>query len=99
MEIVHLAQVALLAAGAVTVAHEILKLKLVPLAFANRYPVPTNIILSVIAALIVKWQDLATLHSFGQWAAFIGLVAVIAAVTYNQLIGKSEELKSIEGEK
>lgn len=95
---ISIVQVTLLAAGAVTIVHEILKLKVVPVAFANRYPVPTNIILSVLAAFIVKWQDLATLHTFAQWATFIGLVAVIAAVTYNQLLGKSAELKSMEGE-
>lgn len=91
------ATLTLLSAGAVTIVHQILKLKIVPLAFANRYPVPTNIILSVLAALIVQWQALATLVSWQDWAVFIGLVAVIAAITYNQLLGRWAELKSIEG--
>lgn len=92
-----LAQIVLLSAGAVTLVQQILKLKVVPIAFANRYPVPTNVILSAVAAVVVKWQDIVNLHSFGQWAAFIGIVAVVAAVTYNQLLSRSTELKSMEG--
>ena len=93
------AQVAILSAGAVTIIQQVLKLRIVPIAFANRYPVPTNVILSVLAAVYVKWQDIVNLHSFGDWAAFVGVVAVVAAVTYNQLLGRSTELKSMEGER
>ena len=87
---------ALVAAGVVLLVQEILKLKIVPLAFANKYPVPTNIILSVIATIFlvpIHWS----LDNIGHLAVQIGTVAVTAAIAYNQLIGKSEELKELEG--
>ena len=88
---------ALVAAGVVLLVQEILKLKIVPLAFANKYPVPTNIILSVIATIFLVPVDWS-LDNIGHLAVQIGTVAVIAAIAYNQLIGKSKELKELEGE-
>lgn len=92
------AQVTLLAAGAVVVIQQVLKLNAVPVSFANRYPVFTNIALSILAAVYVKWQDLVNLSGVNDWLVQVGLVAVIAAVTYNQLIGRSAAIKSTEGE-
>jgi hypothetical protein len=89
--------VTLYAAGAVLVVQQILKLKIVPLAFANKYPVPTNIVLSIIAAVVATWQTDVQPHTWNQWVAFVGLIAVVAAVAYNQLIGKWAELRSMEG--
>jgi hypothetical protein len=89
--------VTLYAAGAVLVVQQILKLKIVPLAFANRYPVPTNIVLSIVAAVVATWQTDVQPHTWNQWVAFVGLIAVVAAAAYNQLIGKWAELRSMEG--
>lgn len=92
-----LSEASLAAAGVVLLVQQILKLNIVPLAFANRYPVPTNIILSVIATIFlvpINWS----LDNIGDLALQIGTVAVVAAIAYNQLLGKWEQLRSAEGE-
>lgn len=87
---------ALLASGAVLLVQEILKLKIVPLTFANKYPVPTNIILSVIASIVIvhlKWS----MHDVGTDLAQLGSVAVVAAIAYNMLLAKWDDLRAMEG--
>lgn len=89
---------ALVATGVVLLVQQILKLKIVPLAFANRYPVPTNIILSVVATVFLvpmHWS----FDNLGNLALQVGTVAVTAAIAFNQLLGKWDQLRSIEGEK
>lgn len=88
---------ALVAAGVVLLVQEILKLKIIPLAFANKYPVFTNILLSVVATIFLVPVDWS-LDNIGHLAVQIGTVAVTAAIAYNQLIGKSPEIKAMEGE-
>jgi len=92
-----LTQASLAAAGVVLLVQQILKLNIVPLAFANRYPVPTNILLSIVATVFIvpiNWS----LDNIGDLALQIGTVAVVAAIAYNQLLGKWEQLRSAEGE-
>jgi hypothetical protein len=92
-----LTQAALVASGVVLLVQQILKLNIVPLAFANRYPVPTNILLSIVATIVlvpVQWSW----DNIGHLAVQVGTVAVTAAIAYNQLLGKWAQLKSIEGE-
>lgn len=87
---------ALAAAGVVLIVQEILKLKVVPLAFANKYPVPTNIILSIVVTLFlvpITWS----FDNIGNLLIQIGTVAVVAAIAYNQLLEKWDALKSLEG--
>ncbi len=97
-----LTQTALIAAAAVAVVQQILKLNIVPVAFANRYPVPTNILLSLIATVIVMSTAITQIG----WSAenlplilrtFV-IVAVGAAIVYNQLIANWKQLKQAEGE-
>jgi hypothetical protein len=90
-------QITLLASGAVTIIHQILKLNIIPVAFANRYPVPTNILLSIVAAVVVNWQTVLKLHTVGAWLVEVGVISVVAAVTYNQLLAQWLELKQSEG--
>lgn len=97
MEIELFARVAGLAGLSVLAVEEILKLKVIPLSFANRYPVVTNILLSVIAALVAVWQGHLNPNHWTDWVVLVATIAVVAAITYNQLIGKSPELKSMEG--
>ena len=88
---------ALSAAAVVVVVQEILKLRVVPLAFANRYPVATNVILSVVTTLFlvpVEWS----MDNLGHLLVQIGTVAVVAAIAYNQLVRPSA-VKELEGEK
>jgi hypothetical protein len=92
-----LAEAATLGATTVLIVQEIFKLKIVPLAFANKYPVPTNVMLSVIVAVLLagltglEWK-LANLTVLLQ---AIVLAAVGAAIAYNQLLEKV--LKKYEG--
>ncbi len=96
-----LTQATLLAAGAVLLVQQILKLNIIPIAFANRYPVPTNILLSIIATVIVT---VPVVHADWSWhnAPLIlrtfGLVAVGAAIAYNQLLSRWTQLKQAEGD-
>lgn len=91
-----LSSAALVAAGVVLLVQEILKLKIVPLAFANKYPVFTNIVLSILATIFLVPVDWS-LDNIGHLAVQIGTIAVTAAIAYNQLLGKSEEIKALEG--
>jgi hypothetical protein len=87
----------LTAAGVVLLVQQILKLKIVPIAFANRYPVPTNIILSVIATFFlvpVKWS----LDNIPALLLQVGTVAVVAAIAFNQLLAKWSQLREVEGD-
>lgn len=88
-----------LSALAVVAVQQILKLNVVPIAFANRYPVPTNIILSVIASVIVVWRDTLTLppDAWTDWVILVATISVLSAVTYNGTLKNWPQLRSIEG--
>ena len=92
--------VTILAGLAVLAVQQILKLKVVPVAFANRYPVPTNIILSIIASIVVVWRDIVNLppDAWTDWVILVATISVVAAITYNNTLGRWEQLRSIEGE-
>lgn len=89
--------VTLLSAGAVALAVQILKLKIVPIDFANRHPVPTNIIISVVAAVIAVSQTKLNAHSWSDWAGIVGTIVVLAAFTYNQVLARWSQLRQMEG--
>lgn len=78
-----------LAALAVVAVQQILKLNVIPVYFANQYPVATNIILSVIAAVVVDWRHLTELRTVADWIAGIALISVVAAITYNSTLRNS----------
>lgn len=94
-----LTQASLVAASAVLIGQQILKLKIIPIGFANRYPVPTNLLLSVVATIIVtNWTDIT--WEAGNWDEIVRILTTIsvgAAIAYNQLFGKWPELKASEG--
>lgn len=84
-----------LAALAVVAVEQTLKILPVPFTdLANRYPVATNIVLSCAASIWV-----ADIHwSFANWRVVLGnvfTIAVVAALTYNQLV-KPSALKKLE---
>lgn len=93
------AQVTALAALAVLLVQQILRLKVVPLDFANKYPVPTNIALSVIATIVVVWQKLVIPVVWTDWIVLAATVSVVSAIVYNQLIGRWKELQELQGSK
>lgn len=88
-------EVTALATLSVVVVQQILKLNVVPLYFANKYPILTNIILSAIASVVVTWQTAVDLVGVVDWVAYVGTVSVLAAVTYNMTIRNSEGVQRI----
>ena len=78
-------QATVLSAAAVLVITELLKL--VPVAFTSKYPAWVNGILSVIAAVIVVAPTF-TFVSVAQTLGTALLIAVVAAITYNQFTSK-----------
>lgn len=100
MEFAFFAQATALAAVGVVIVQQILKLKFIPVAFANRYPVPTNIMLSIVASLIAVWQSApSTPVLWYEWLTLVVLIAVVAAIIYNNLLKNWTELRETEGEK
>ena len=89
----YFAQITALAALAVVVVQQILKLNVIPLYFANKYPVVTNVLLSVLASVVVTWQTTINLVGWMQWVAYVGTVSVLAAVTYNMTIKNSDSVQ------
>lgn len=95
-----LVEVAMVSGLAVVAAQQILKLKIIPLAFANRYPVPTNILLSIAASIIaVVTNNQSTPDGALGWIVLISFTAVIAAIVYNNLLKNWAQLRQSEGEK
>lgn len=87
-----------LAGLAVMAVQQILKLKAVPIGIANRYPVPTLIVLSVVASFLAVWNDNVTRpHVWTSWVQLVATVAVVAAVTYNMTIKNWADLRAMEG--
>jgi len=78
-------QATALAAAAVLVLTELLKL--VPVEFTSKYPAWVNAILSVIAAFIVVAPTF-TFVSVAQTLGTALLIAVVAALAYNQFASK-----------
>lgn len=91
-------QVTLLAGLSVVLVQQILKSKFIPVAFANRYPVPASILLSVVAAAVTAWQSkTVNPQSWTDWVVFVATIAVIAALTYNNTIRNWNQLRETEG--
>lgn len=99
MDIAFFTQATALAAIAVVVVQQILKLKFIPVSFANKYPVPTNILLSIVASVVAVWQNGVTAVSWQDWLVLAFTVSVVAAITYNALLRNWSELRATEGEK
>lgn len=97
MEIEFFTRVAGLTALAVVAVQEILKLKFIPLGFANRYPVPTNIALSTIASALVVWRTSLQPAVWQDWVLLVATVAVVAGAVYNTLFRNWAELRAVEG--
>lgn len=91
--------VTVLSGLAVMTVQQILKLKFIPVAVANRYPVPTLIVLSLVGAIVAVWQDMVvTPTAWTDWLLLVASMALTAAVTYNMTIRNWTELRAMEGE-
>lgn len=90
--------VTLLASLAVVAVQQILKLNIVPIAFANRYPVLANIILSAAASVFVVWTNYVQPNTIADWILLIATTSVVAAITYNATLRNWTQLRGVEGE-
>lgn len=85
---------------AVMVIQQLLTLKAVPIAFANRYPVPTLLVLSTVASIVaVIMNKQATPVSWTDWVLLVSSIGVTAAIVYNSTIRNWSQLRDMEGEK
>lgn len=89
------AEITALAALSVVAVQQILKLNVVPVYFANKFPVLTNVILSIIASVIVSWQTAITLVDWKQWVAYVGTLSVLSAITYNMTLRNSDGVQRV----
>lgn len=87
-----------LAALAVVAVQQLLKLKFVPVSFANKYPVPVNICLSIIAAVIAHSQDFVKPNAWTDWVLLCASISVVAAIVYNNTLRHWVQLRETEGE-
>lgn len=88
-------EVTALAALAVVAVQQILKLNIIPVYFANRFPLLTNVLLSTIASVVVTWNTALQLVGWTEWVAYIATISVLAAITYNMTLRNSETVQSI----
>jgi len=91
----YFAQITALAALSVVAVQQILKLNVIPVYFANKYPVITNVLLSIVASVVVTWQTAIDLVDWTQWVAYVATVSVLAAVTYNMTIRNSPVVQAV----
>jgi hypothetical protein len=91
----YFAEITALAALSVVAVQQILKLNVIPVYFANKYPVFTNVVLSIIASVIVNMQTAVELTTWTAWVAYVATISVVAAVTYNMTIKNSEGIQRI----
>lgn len=90
-------EVAGLSALGVVAVQQILKLKVVPVSFANRFPVLTNVVLSVLAAIIVVWQTKLAPQTPAEWLLLVVTISVVAAIIYNNTLANSDAVQELEG--
>lgn len=98
MELEFFNHITVLTGLAVMLVQQILTLKAIPVSFANRFPVPTLIVLSVIASIIAVWQTAVVQPtSWTDWVLLVASVGVTAAITYNNTIRNWAQLREMEG--
>lgn len=92
-------QITALAALSVVAVQQILKLNVIPVYFANKYPVITNVLLSIVASVIVSFKTVINLDGWVQWVSYIATVSVLAAITYNMTIKNSDVVQNASNNK
>ena len=88
-------EITALAALAVVAVQQLLKLNIVPVYFANKYPLVTNVLLSIGAAFFVQYQTVVNLNSWIEWLSYVAVVSVVAAITYNNTLRNSDTVQML----
>jgi hypothetical protein len=92
-------QITALAALSVVAVQQILKLDVIPVYFANKYPILTNVLLSIVASVVFTWKTAVALAGWAQWVAYVATVSVLAAITYNMTLRNSDGLQKVSSRK
>lgn len=74
-------------------------LKIIPLgftAFANKYPVFTNIGISIVSTVVAATTNHIAPKGWTGWVGAVALCALVAALFYNNTFGKSDTIKTLE---
>lgn len=95
----YFAQITALAALAVVAVQQILKLNVIPVYFANKYPVFTNIALSIIASVVVTYKTAVNIIGWQQWVVYVASVSVLAAIVYNMTLKNSPSVQNVSSDK
>lgn len=82
---------------AVVFVEQIMKWKYFPSQIANKYPVPTLLVLSAGGGAFAYSQDWINPTSVWTWVVSIATIAVISAVTYYHTLRNWEGLRKTEG--
>lgn len=77
--------------------HQILKLQIIPSEFANKYPVPLLILLSIGTSVVAVWRTALAPKAWTDWLVLVATVAVTAALTYRTTLANWTELRALEG--
>lgn len=88
-------EITALAALSVVAFQQILKLDVIPVYIANKFPLATNILLSFTAAIIVQWQTALTLTTPVDWVVYVAMISVVAAITYNMTLKNSDGVQRL----
>ncbi len=88
-------EVTALAALSVVAVQQILKLNVIPVYFANKFPLVTNLLLSIAASLVVSWQTTVSLVTWVEWVVYVATVSLLAAITYNMTLRNSEAVQRV----
>lgn len=81
----------------VVAVQELLKLRFIPVSFANKYPVPTNILLSVGASIVATLTNAVNPATWQDWIVLASTITVASALTYRATLHNWTELRSVEG--
>jgi len=88
-------EVTALAALSVVAVQQILKLNVIPVYFANRFPLLTNVLLSFIASIVVTWNTAIELVGWTEWVVYVATISVLSAITYNMTLKNSEGVQNV----
>lgn len=89
--------VTVLAGLAVMVVQQALKLNWVDWTFPNRHPVPTLILLSILASVLTVWHNAAHPQAWTDWVQLVTTIGVVAAFVYNMTLKQWTALRAMEG--
>jgi hypothetical protein len=90
-------QATIITALATTGILQLLKLRIVPTNFVNKYPVPSLLVVSTLSAVLITAWNWVNPTGWKDWVVMVAVIAVSAALTYRTTLQNWTELRSLEG--